>query len=251
MLPEMKITEHRVKSVLSPSKVYDYALNPYTGCLHGCLYCYARFMKRFAGHREPWGTFVDVKINAPELLPQELKKKAKGRVWVSGVCDPYQSVEEKYCITRRCLEILTSHRWAFTVQTKSELVLRDLDLFLKAKDCEVGFSIATGDEAIRKIFEPSAPPVALRLEALDRLHSSGVRTYAMIAPVLPGAEELVKELKGKVDYLIVDRLNYHYADRVFKTNELPLANREEFYRPVIEHIRALCEEAKIPCEIVC
>ena len=110
----MKIKEIHSKSILSPSKIYDYVVNPYVGCQHACSYCYARFMKRFTGHKEPWGDFVDVKINAPDLLSKEIKKKRMGTVWVSGVCDPYQPLEAKYKLTRRCLEILaraTVGRW--------------------------------------------------------------------------------------------------------------------------------------------
>ncbi|MGA7469213.1 MAG: hypothetical protein WBW25_00065 [Halobacteriota archaeon] len=92
----MKIQEITAKSVLSKSQVYDYAVNPYRGCSHACSYCYAAFMKRFTGHREPWGEFVDVKINAPEVLAKEITRKPMGRVWVSGVCDPYQPAEKKY-----------------------------------------------------------------------------------------------------------------------------------------------------------
>ncbi len=84
----MNIREIKAKSILSKSQVYDYALNPYVGCQHGCVYCYAKFMKRFTGHGERWGEFVDVKINAPELLAHEVKRKKVGRVWISGVCDP-------------------------------------------------------------------------------------------------------------------------------------------------------------------
>ena len=83
------------------------------------VYCYAKFMKRFTGHKEPWGKFVDVKINAPELLEQEMKKKKVCRIWISGVCDPYQPLKKKYLFTRRCLEILVEACWPFTVQTKS------------------------------------------------------------------------------------------------------------------------------------
>jgi hypothetical protein len=90
-------------------------------------YCYARFMKRFTGHKEPWGEFVDVKINAPDLLGQEVNRKKKGRVWISGVCDPYQPLEAKYRLTTKCLEILIKNNWPIAVQTRSPLVLRDID----------------------------------------------------------------------------------------------------------------------------
>ena len=94
------IREIHARSILSRSKVFDYVVNPYTGCQHGCTYCYARFMKRFTGHSEPWGQFVDVKVNAPELLETQVNRRPMGRVWVSGVCDPYQPLEKKYGLTR-------------------------------------------------------------------------------------------------------------------------------------------------------
>ena len=148
----MNIREIKAKNILSKSQIYDYALNPYVGCQHACVYCYAKFMKRFTGHKEPWGKFIDVKINAPELLEQEVKKKKVGRIWISGVCDPYQPLEKKYMITRRCLEILVEAAWPFTIQTKSPLVLRDLEIIKRASDAEVCFTITTADEKIRRVF---------------------------------------------------------------------------------------------------
>ena len=210
------VKEIQAKTILSPSKIYPYVINPYTGCEHGCSYCYARFMKRFTGHREPWGEFVDVKINAPDLLRGEIKKKKRKRVWVSGVCDPYQPLEATFRLTRQCLEILARNTWPVVIQTRSPLVLRDIDIIKDAQDFEVGFSVTTADERIRELFEPHAPPITDRVLALDELHKAGIRTYAMIAPVLPGAEGLAELLKGKVDYVVIDRMNYHYADRVYR-----------------------------------
>ncbi|MDA8085208.1 MAG: radical SAM protein [Nitrospiraceae bacterium] len=246
----MNITEIRAKNILSKSQVYDYALNPYVGCQHACVYCYAKFMKRFTGHKEPWGTFVDVKINAPELLEREVRKKKAGRVWISGICDPYQPLEKKYKITRRCLEILAGSGWPFTVQTKSPLVLRDLGIIKKAGDAEVCLTITTADEKIRKIFEPGAPPSGERIEALEKLHSEGIRTLAMIAPVLPGAEGLINRLSGKVDQIIIDRLNYHYADWAYKKYGLEWAMEDGFFRRMADELKAAFEKEKIPCQIV-
>jgi len=223
----VKIKEIQAKSILSKSKVYSWTINPYVGCGHGCFYCYAQFMKKYTGHREKWGEFVDVKINASELLAQEIKKKEKGMVWISGVCDPYQPLEKRYGLTKKCLEIFQQNNWPVVVQTKSPLVLRDLDLFKSFKQIEVGFSIATGDEKIRKIFEPKAPPISARIKVLDRLHQEGIKTYAMIAPVLPKAESLIPQLKGKVDYVIIDKMNYHYADWVFEKYHLEKAENKE------------------------
>src|SRR5512142_1783515 len=124
----MNIREIEAKSILSKSQIYDYALNAYVGCAHRCIYCYAKFMKRFTGHREPWGEFVDVKINAPDLLAGEIRRKKKGTVWISGVCDPYQPLEARYGLTGKCLETLIRDGWPVVIQTRSPLVLRDLDI---------------------------------------------------------------------------------------------------------------------------
>lgn len=212
----MIIKEIKVKTILSTSKVYDWVINPYVGCQHGCSYCYARFMKRFTGHKEPWGEFVDVKINAVDLLYGEITKKKRGRVWVSGVCDPYQPLEARYNLTRQCLEILAQNNWPVTIQTRSPLVLRDIDILKEMQSLEAGLSITTADDAIRKLFEPNASPISERIKALDELHKAGIKTYAMVAPMLPGAEKLAELLKGKIDFLLIDRMNYHYADWVYR-----------------------------------
>jgi DNA repair photolyase len=244
----MTIREIEAKNILSKSQVYEYALNPYVGCQHDCIYCYARFMKRFTGHRERWGEFVDVKINAPELLASEVKKKRVGRVWISGVCDPYQPLEKRYMLTKRCLGILVENGWPFTIQTKSPLVLRDIGIVKRAKDAEVGFTITTADEKIRKIFEPVAPPIRKRIEALAKLRSEGIRTFAMVAPILPGAEGLASELKGKVEYVILDRLNYHYADWAYKKYGMQWAMEDSFFSQKGEELRTAFEREGIPCE---
>jgi len=246
----MIIKEVYAKTILSKSKVSDYTINPFIGCEHGCTYCYARFMKRFTGHREPWSTFVDVKINAATLLNREIKRKQLGRVWVSGVCDPYQPIEKKYRITRKCLEILSKQDWPVTIQTKSPLMLRDLDLLMKFSDLEAGFSIATADENIRKIFEPNSPMISERIDTLEKLHSSGLKTYAMIAPLLPGAEELVTLLSDKVDHVLIDRMNYHYADWVYKKYGLEYAMTDRFFREKKEELARALERKETPYQLL-
>jgi DNA repair photolyase len=244
----MKINEIEAKTILSKSQVYDYALNSYVGCQHSCVYCYAKFMKRFTGHREKWGEFIDIKINAPELLSHEVKKKRVGRVWISGVCDPYQPLEKRYMITKRCLDILTESGWPFTVQTKSALVLRDIETLKKAANAEVGFTITTADDKIREIFEPGAPPLSERIDALATLKSKGIRTFAMVAPILPGAEGLATVLKGKVNYIILDRLNYHYADWAYKRYGLQWAKEDSFFLQMSDELKVMFEKEGIPCQ---
>ncbi len=246
----MIVREIRSKTILSVSKIFDYVVNPYVGCQHGCLYCYARFMKKFTGHREPWGEFVDVKINAAELLQSEIRKKKRGRVWISGVCDPYQPLESKYRLTGKCLELLANDSWPVTIQTRSPLVLRDMDIIKKAIDIEVGLSVTTSDDEIRRLFEPGAPSIHERLHTLDQLHRSGVRTFAMIAPALPGAELLIGHLKGKVDYVLVDRMNYNHADRVYRTYGMMDMRTDDFFFHMGSTIASECEKAGIDCQLV-
>lgn len=241
----MIIQEKVSKTILSNSKVYPYVINPYTGCQHNCSYCYARFMKRFTGHQEPWGQFVDVKVNAPELLGKEIKKKKPGKVWVSGVCDPYQPLEAKYKLTRQCLEILARNDWPVVIQTRSPLALRDIDIFKKGRDFDVGLSITTADDNIRKLFEPNAPPIEERIRALEELHHAGIRTYAMIAPILPGAENLADKLTGKVDYVILDRMNYHNADWVYRKYHLEDKLTDGFFYQVEGSLKSAFAKAGI------
>lgn len=243
----MKIKEIQAKSILSNSKVYDYVINPYVGCQHGCSYCYARFMKRFTGHKEAWGDFVDVKINASDLLIKEIKKKRIGTVWVSGVCDPYQPLENKYKLTRQCLDILAQHKWPVVIQTRSPLVSRDLDIFKNSRDIEVGLSITTANDETRKIFEPYAPPVEKRLEAIELLHQNGIRTYVMIAPILPEAENLIGMLAGIADYIIIDRMNYFHADKIYKRYGWQKKNTDEYFKIIGKKIEDDCSFRGIEC----
>jgi DNA repair photolyase len=204
----MLVKSIRSKSILSKSKVADYSLNPYIGCMHGCTYCYAKYMKRFTGHREAWGAFVDVKTNAASLLQHELRRKKPGKVWLSGTCDPYQPIEERTNITRECLRLLSKQGWPVTIQTKSPLILRDLDLLTKSQRIDVIISITTANDMVRKVFEPHAPSIHHRLQALTTLHASQVSTSAMIAPLLPYSEELLPQLRDIVDFIIIDKMNY-------------------------------------------
>jgi DNA repair photolyase len=242
----MIIKEVQAKSILSASKVFPYVVNPYTGCQHACTYCYARFMKRFTHHPEPWGEFVDVKVNAPDLLRKQLSRKTPERVWVSGVCDPYQPVEARYQLTRQCLEILAVQGWPVTVQTRSPLVLRDLDVLKQGRDFEVGLSVTTADDGIRKLFEPRAPIISGRIRALGELHQAGLRTYAMIAPMLPGAADLGELLAGKVDYVILDRMNYNHSVWVYRKFHLMDKMSDDFFDQTKHVLQATFSKYGIP-----
>jgi len=207
-------------------------------------------MRRFTGHKEPWGEFVDVKINAPSLLQQEIDKKPPGRVWISGVCDPYQPLETKYGLTKKCLEILVQHDWPVTIQTKSARVLRDAKLLRAVKEIEVGLTVTTGDERIRQLFEPNAPSISERISALEELRLAGIRTFAMIAPMLPGAEGLVTVLREKVNYVLIDRMNYHYGDWVYRKYELADALSDHFFYQKSKDLASAFEEHGINCRVL-
>lgn len=246
----MLVREVQARSILSASKIHPYALNPYTGCEHACSYCYARFMKRFSGHREPWGAFVDVKTNAPDLLRVEKDRRRRGNVWVSGVCDPYQPLEGHYRLTRRCLEILVEADWPVTIQTRSPLVLRDLDVLAAARNLEVGLSITTADDRVRAWFEPAAPTIDARLDALRRLREAGIRTFVMIAPMLPGAEGLPERIAGNAGHILVDRMNYDHARHVYRRHGLESQRTEAWFDRSAHAIALACRATGTPCRVV-
>jgi len=216
-MPGPVVREIEAKSILNPSKIHDYCVNPYTGCEVGCIYCYAAlFMRRYSGHSEPWGEFVDVKVNAPALLAKQIVKAKRGTIWFASVCDPYQPLEERYALTRRSLEVLIGLDFPVEIQTKSARVRRDLDVIRRIPEVEVGFTIATDEEAIAGMFELRASPVGERIEVLREFKAAGVSTFAFAGPLLPGnPERLAALLAGAVDRVLIDRMNYVPAVRGF------------------------------------
>ncbi len=184
----MVIREIACKSILTKSGIpaVDYAVNPYVGCEHGCVYCYAVFMKRFTGHQEEWGEFVDVRTNAAQALARQLKRARPGNITMGTVTDAYQPLERKYKLTRGCLKVLLPYPgFPTTVLTKSALVVRDLDVLREMPDVEVAFTITTLDETVRRVLEPCASPIQQRLDALSALHEAGIRTWVFFGPALP------------------------------------------------------------------
>jgi DNA repair photolyase len=248
-----KVAEIQAKSILNKSKIFDYCVNPYTGCQVNCRYCYARlFMRRYSGHSEPWGAFVDVKINAPELLKKQTARAKKGTVWVSSVCDPYQPLESTYRLTRQCLVVLAEKQFPVSIQTKSVLLLRDLDVFEKFERIEAGMTITTDDEKIARVFEPGASSVRERIGALEKIHSQGVRTFVFIGPLLPGnPEKLVAALEGKVDKILIDRMNYMDTIKGFYLKlGLAAAMTDRFFQEQGRRLAHEAEKRRLPCEIL-
>ncbi|MEN6432321.1 MAG: radical SAM protein [Smithella sp.] len=176
------------------------------------------------------------------MLSKEIKKKKMGTVWVSGVCDPYQPLEARYKLTRQCLEILVKNDWPVVIQTRSPLVLRDLDIFRKKKNIKVGLTITTANDETRKIFEPYGPPIEERLKAIATLHQNGIRTYVMIAPILPEAGNLIPMLAGKID-----RMNYYHADKIYKKYGWKEKNTYEYFETIGNKIENDCRKLGIEC----
>lgn len=199
------------KSALSNSRLEsDYALNPYRGCSHGCLYCYAPFVIR---EERPWGDFVDVKRNIPRILSKELKKKEKGCVRLGSVTDPYQEAEKEYCLTRRCLKQLKKKDFPTIVQTKSSLIKRDIDI-VQDMDIEVGFTLTSLDDEFRRTFEPDAPAISDRLTAIKELNEEGLDTWVFIGPLFPYLNDSVEDLKRMKETLDSIGVKEVYLDKL-------------------------------------
>ncbi|MGB2989196.1 MAG: radical SAM protein [Candidatus Zixiibacteriota bacterium] len=214
----MKISEVECKNALVRSKIegLDYALNPYTGCQHACVYCYAEFMKKYTNHKEDWGEFVDAKTNVIERLRQQVKRTRPGTVQLGTVTDAYQPAEERFRLARGCLEVLADSDFPVTIQTKSDLVLRDIDILKKIKDKEVGFTITCPDPEIERLFEPGASDLERRFEALRELVNRDIPTYVFFGPILPFFSDHRESLlrlferlqKIKVKKIYLDKMNY-------------------------------------------
>jgi DNA repair photolyase len=171
-------------------------------------------MQRFHPHDEPWGAFVDVKINAVETLKRQLRRTEPGEVFVSSACDGWQPIEEQYRLTRRCCELLLERGFSLSVLTKSRLVLRDLDLF-RGRPVRVGITLTTLDDRLQRLWEPGAAGVSERIEVIEAVRREGLKTSIMFGPLLPllsDGQEAIEAMLRKaadlqVDAIWVDAMN--------------------------------------------
>lgn len=202
------IKKVETKNILTKSNlpVGDYSLNPYIGCTHACKYCYANFMKRFTNHQEDWGAFLDVKYWP---MVKNVEKYRGKSVFLSSVCDPYIPEEEEYQRTRTFLEEFKGSGIKLSIQTKSDLVLRDLDLIKTYPDVRVGFSINTLDEMFKDDMDRGVS-IERRLAAMKKLHEEGICTTCFISPIFPGitdVETIIDAVKDQCNFIWLENLN--------------------------------------------
>lgn len=203
IINEIKTNDYLTKSNLPAS---DYVINPYVGCSHGCKYCYASFMKRFTGHQEAWGDFIDIKRCDKKI---NLKKISGKSVFLSSVTDCYNEYEEKYAITRSILEQLVKSDCKLSISTKSKLILRDIDLLKQIKDVTVCMSVNTLDESFKDDMD-KASSIKDRLDALKELHENRIYTVLFMSPIFPYItkwKEIIEISKDYVDEFWFENLN--------------------------------------------
>lgn len=201
-LGQANIHYKNAASILTPAsgfmESYDYTLNPYSGCSFGCTYCYAAFFARANELKENWGYWVNVKENALDLLKKFRKKDLKNKtIYISSVTDPYQPIEKELELTRNLLEeLLKYHQPKIVIQTRSPLVMRDIDLLKQFEFAQVNMTITTDSEKVRKVFEPYCPSNKVRLEAIQKIHEADIKTCITLTPLLPveDADEFAQNL---------------------------------------------------------
>lgn len=254
-----------VKTYLSKSKIagFDYVINPYIGCPHKCVYCYAEYMRKFTGHSEEWGDFLDIKRCDIPLKPAKLFRT---RVMLSSVTDPYNPYEKQCELTRNILKQLLYCQARVYILTKSDLVLRDLDIFKQMKDIEVAFSFSSAEDAFRQKAEPMAGSVANKINALKTLHENGIKTAVMIAPLFPYLtdwKKIIRLTKPYTSYYGFDSLNMrpayqkkvlqfisvHYPRVLPFYDEIFLQEKTNFWKVLEEEITDYCKAEQITAEV--
>ncbi|MCI6265403.1 MAG: radical SAM protein [Erysipelotrichaceae bacterium] len=255
IIKDINVKDYLTKSSLPAS---DYVINPYVGCPHGCKYCYASFMKRFTGHTEDWGTFVDVKKCDKKI---NLKKISKKNVFLSSVTDCYNPLEEEYKITRTILEQLVNSDCYLSISTKSKLILRDIDLLKQIKNLSVSMSINTLNEDFRKDMD-NASTIKERLNTLKELHNNGIYTVLFMSPIFPYItewEKIIEESKDYIDEYWFENLNLRGSYKTYILNyikekypnyydkyiDIYLKNNQDYWPNLANEINSYCNKNNI------
>ena len=252
----MKIQEKEVKEIMTKTNlpVSDFAVNAYVGCYHACKYCYASFMKRFTNHPEPWGEFIDVK-NWPAIKD---RGQFRGKeAFFSSVTDPYQPHEARFKRTRMILEQLQGSGIRLSISTKSDLILRDLDLIKTFPGSRVSWSINTLDEEFRKEMD-RAVSIERRLEAMRQFYEAGIETTCFISPIFPGITDvkaIIEQVKGQCNLVWLENLNLRgdYKGRILQWVHEHRPDLDDLYREIYTkgnrmYWSMLNDELRIYCE---
>ena len=212
-----RIFKVKAKSIFTRTKIpgAKWVINPYVGCQHSCLYCYAKFMCRWRPENYgKWGSWVEAKTNAPELVKD---KYVDGWVYMSSVSDPYQPIEKKLKLTCKVLKNLDK-RIKLSILTKSDLILRDIDILKEFENLEVGLTINSFDGELKKIFEPFSPTNQARINALKVLKENGLKTYSFVSPIIPGLidiRSIIRQTRDFTDFYWFEMLNLRLAGQEF------------------------------------
>lgn len=248
----------RISRALSKTGLYDldYAYNPYIGCYHGCLYCYARAYTRLREVSTAWGKLIYVKKSALEELSRDINRvRKRGIVGVSTITDPYQPIESRMKLTRRGVEMLLSAGFTVSIQTKSPLVLRDLDIFTHYKDrVDVGVTITTLDNEVAGLIEPNAPSPELRAKAVRELSENSVETWIFLGPIMRGVNDSRENIKAIIELAAETKSKIYYdyfrnkpglsksMKKVLERYPGAMSCDESWRRRVSEVVEGICEE---------
>lgn len=247
----IQVNDYLTKSNLPAS---DYVINPYVGCPHGCKYCYASFMKRFTGHKEDWGTFIDIKQCDKKININKLKNK---RVFLSSVTDCYNQFEEKYELTRNILKQLVDIDCELSISTKSKLILRDLDLLKQMKNLTVSISINTLDENFKNDMD-NASSIQERLHTLKELQDNRIYTVLFMSPIFPyitNFKEIIEVSKEYINEYWFENLNLRgdyktkilfyiqekYPEFIDKYNDIYIKGNKQYWNDLSKEIQTYCE----------
>lgn len=225
--------EVEAKTILTEAKGYldtgfTHSLNPYSGCVFACRYCYVRELPVQKFKETPWGEWLAIKTNAAECYRKEiagLRNRGKTvNIFMSSATDPYQPVEREAQVTRRVLEeMMAAPPDRLHIQTRSPLVTRDLDLLVRLREkcgIVVSMTIETDREDMKRMFAPSAPGIGLRLKALKQVHDAGIPTQAAVSPVLPFTPEFPERLSGIADRIWIDTMGIGDGERGKRSERL-------------------------------
>lgn len=226
--------EVEVKGILSAQN----GMNLYRGCTHGCIYCDARSTCYQMQHAFE---DVEVKKNGPELLEQALRRKRKRcMIGTGAMSDPYQPLEKELRLTRRCLELIDEYGFGLAIQTKSDLILRDLDLLKsisRKTKCVVQITLTTSDEDLCRILEPGVCTTKRRIEVLRILKEEGINTLVWMTPILPFLNDTKENIEGILDACAREKV---YGIMNFGIGlTLRDGDRQYFYRKLDHHFPGL------------